>query len=158
MAAVCALADTAAAVALDDATVRGQQMDAFDAHLAASEVTLCYIERLMDPDMFPTTQMLVRGLRVDSMAGMQRQHRGLFLPPSITQAPAAKLVASDVWTPRPRARSGALQVRCGTRPIASVQSTAHLVADLMVQLCLRPHSMAHRKVFSETLCNSYAAQ
>ena len=98
MAAVCALADTAAAVALDDATERGQQMDAWEVHLAASEVTLCYIERLMDPDMFPTTQMLVRGLRVDSMAGMRRQHRELFLPLSITQAPAAKLVPTEVCT------------------------------------------------------------
>ena len=153
-----AAAGTANAVALGDAAAHSRQMDAWEAHLAASDVTLCYIERLMDPDMYPEMLMLTRWLHAERMAGMRRQHRGLLLPLSITQVPAAKLVATDVWTRRPRARSGALQVRCGTRPIISVQSTAHLVADLMVQLCLRPHSMEHRIAFSETLCNSDAAQ
>ena len=104
-------ADTADAAGLSESLAHSRQMDSWEAHLAASDVTLRWIEGLMHPAAFPTLPMLVLELRAasaQSMAGGRARRRGLFLPVAVTKAPEPQIVRNQVCIHCPWTRSGLL--------------------------------------------------
>ncbi len=103
-------------------------MDAWEEHLAAPCVTLLYMEDLMQPANFLTLRLLVveaTGNAADQayQLGMPRRHRGLFLPPSISEAPASQGGSAQVSARRAWACSGCLRVHERTHTRACVLRT-----------------------------------
>ena len=120
-----AAADTADAPEPGIASVHSGRMDAWEEHLAASCITLHWMEDLMHPSSSLSLRVLVVEATTGSAShelGMPCRHRGLFLPSSITEAPAPQGVAGQVSRRRPYTRC--LQVRCGTCNRACMPSTA----------------------------------